>query len=124
MFDTIKVENDKLNSELDAYEFKDHFQTKDLNNLLEMYTLNNDGRLIHHKVRYEEVPEEERPYYGRADKKHLNWIGSIKSIPDGDEDVNYHGVLYFYSYTNDNVFVEVHAKFTDGTLDDFWITEK
>ncbi len=91
------------------------FQTKDLSCELEKFTINDDGRLIHHSVRYEEVPKAERPYPN--DDGILGFCGAIKSIPTGDVDLNFHGVLEFYDYNVDTKeWREFNAKFTDGKL--------
>lgn len=85
------------------------FQTKDLECLLERYTITVAGRLIHHAMRYEEVPLNERPY------QELPFIGCMRAIPTGYIDTNFHGVLEFYTY--DNCTKEswsYEAKFTDG----------
>lgn len=43
------------------------FQTKDFYNVMDIYTITKEGRLILHKKIYEEVPEEKRPYYGKEE---------------------------------------------------------
>ena len=85
------------------------FQTKSLDCLLERYTITGDGRLIHHAIRYEEVPESERPY------PEMPFIGCMRAVPTGDVDTNFHGLLEFYTYdsaTRESWSYE--AKFTDG----------
>jgi hypothetical protein len=85
------------------------FQTKDLECLLERYTITAAGRLIHHAVRYAEVPLSERPY------PEFSFIGCMRAVPTGDIDTNFHGMLEFYTYdsrTKESWSYE--AKFTDG----------
>jgi hypothetical protein len=85
------------------------FQTKDLECLLERYAITAAGRLIHHAVRYEEVPLSERP------DSELPFIGSLRAVPTGRIDTNFHGVMEFYTYddcTKESWSYE--AKFTDG----------
>lgn len=110
MFDYIKCEYPlpKEGAPVDGY------QTKDLENFMEDYTITKEGRLIHHTVRYEDVPEEERPYYNdpRWDKSPLlQMVGSIRSIPAGDVDMNYTGSVRFY-----NDPMEFQAIFVEGNL--------
>ena len=85
------------------------FQTKDLECLLERYTITAAGRLIHHAIRYEEVPLSERPY------PEFSFIGCVRAISTGDIDTNFHGMLEFHTY--DSLTKEswsYEAKFTDG----------
>lgn len=74
------------------------FQTKDLENLLDKYTITAGGKLIWHKESLERVPEEERPYYGtpRWDQPFGRLTGSLRSVPEGDEEIPYHGDIRFY----------------------------
>lgn len=69
------------------------FQTKDIDNDLDTYTITDGGRLIHHYREWEttpdsELPDPKRPFFGSIREK----AGSQKQI-----DKNYHGDLYFYS---------------------------
>lgn len=59
--------------------------------LLERYTITTSGRLIHHTVRYEDVPEEQPPY------PDMPFIGSIRSVPAGDVDTNFGKTVEFYT---------------------------
>jgi hypothetical protein len=94
------------------------FQTKDLDNLLERYTITTNGRLIHHTVRYEEVAERERPY------PEFPFIGCMRPIPAGDVDMNYHGMLEFYTYDcRTKESWSYKAKFTDGQCVDITCIE-
>lgn len=91
------------------------FQTKDFPEpYMERYTITGEGRLIAHRVRYEEVPLSERPYPNETG--FLKWAGSIKAVPIGDEDLKFHGFLYFYGFEDGGDFREFNAKFTDGKL--------
>jgi hypothetical protein len=58
-----------------------HFQTKDLDCLMDRYTITRDGRLLKKKA-----------------------------------EVQFHGMLNFYTYTDDDMWFEYDAKFTDGRL--------
>ena len=60
------------------------FQTKDLENYLGTYVIK-DGRLYERIYEYENVPEEERPYYGKPEcdeggpvfgRYYYTWSGS------------------------------------------------
>jgi hypothetical protein len=96
------------------------FQTKSLGPSMLLYTITEDGELFVRKERWEDVPEEERPYYGKPEwyGEHAGLyraIGSTKPIYEGEEKVNFHGVVNFYHY-EDDVWYEYNAKFTDGRL--------
>lgn len=68
------------------------YQTKDTEEqFLCHYTITEDGRLILHSERYEDVPENELPY------PDMPFIGSMRRIPTGDVPVDFHGALTFYT---------------------------
>lgn len=100
------------------------FQTKNLECLMDRYTITKDGRLILHKVRYELVPEEERKYYGTPewDESPLaQMLGMLRSVPVGDIDLQYHGEIIFYTSTGshedgDFRWYEYAARFNEGQL--------
>jgi hypothetical protein len=122
MFDEIRCEYPLP----DAIVQDETFQTKSFDRDMAHYTITADGRLIHHTVRWESVPEEERPYYGRPewDKPFFRVAGSIKTIPTGDSEVPYHGDVYFYTsrgepQTESFEWFEYQARFTAGKLQ--WI---
>jgi hypothetical protein len=101
------------------------FQTKSFERLLDRYTITGDGRLILHQVRYEEVPEEERPYYGTPEWEQgglFRLCGSMRAVPVGDVEVLFHGDIVFYTSLEDRPgrqWFEYRARFTDGRLQ--WI---
>ncbi|MGH3090684.1 MAG: hypothetical protein ACRDSJ_25675 [Rubrobacteraceae bacterium] len=100
------------------------FQTKDLECLLDKYTITASGLLILHREVWEPVPEEERPYYGSPEwEKPLGkWIGSMRSVPVGDEEIPHHGDIFFYdSFTmkgesGHRIWLEYRTRFTEGSL--------
>lgn len=100
------------------------FQTKSFENLLDKYTITTDGKLILHNEVWEPVPEEDRPYYGKPEwEKPLGaWVGSMRAIPAGDEEIPHHGDIYFYdvfrvrSEGGARVWLEYRARFTEGRL--------
>lgn len=96
------------------------FQTKDLENLLDDYTITEDGLLIHHVKEYEFVPEEERPYYGTEEWDNnpiVKTFGMLKSTSVCDERVNYNGDLLFYTFWPEtDGLVYYKASFIDGKL--------
>jgi hypothetical protein len=116
MFDTIKCYYPLPDERLQ----KEEFQTKDLENLLNDYTITEDGLLIHHVKEYELVPEEERPYYGTKewDKNPIvQVLGMFKSKFIYDEHVNYNGDLIFYTFNHKTSnLTEYKASFVDGVL--------
>ena len=104
---------------------KARFQTKNLENLLDEYTITAEGRLIHHCKEHEWVEDEE----------HLVG-GYMRPVKKWDEDCEYHGDLTFYTnnitshdgkghygVTADSderpLRFEYTARFTDGQLQ--WI---
>lgn len=98
----------------------DPFQTKSLECDMDHYTITRDGRIIHHKVRYETVPDEERPYFGKPewDRSELaRFCGAMRSIPDGDEYLNLTDTIRFYNSKGSEWF-EYSATFVDGKLID------
>lgn len=98
------------------------FQTKSFDCALDRYTITRDGRLILHQVRYEAVPEEERPYYGTPKWETMPFarmIGSLRSIPVGDIELPFHGDVIFYTSMGDGPDrerFEYRARFTEGRL--------
>lgn len=114
MYDHIKCEYPLPDKEVQ----KETFQTKDFDNVMEDYTITTSGVLIRHKTIWEPVPEEERPYYGKPEWNESPFFqiaGSIKTIPIGDEEIPYHGMVQFYTIYN-GTFYEYQAKFTDGLV--------
>lgn len=113
MFDYIRCEQPMPEGAPDV------FQTKDLDCMMDSYTITADGRLIKHQVRYEIVPEEERPYYNtpKWGNPMYTMCGSVKSIPIGDWDTNFHGDVQFYAMSRGRWWDFV-ALFKDGQLID------
>lgn len=94
----------------------DLFQTKDFDfPYMNHYTITAARRLVAHRVRYEEVPLSERPNPD-ADGL-LKWRGSVRAVPIGDEDLNWHGFLHFGHFDPiTKQSRQFRAKFTDGNL--------
>ena len=119
MFDQIRCEYPLPDSQVqDAV-----FQTKTFDSVLDDYTITRDGRLIHHTVEREVVPEHERPYYGKPEWERplFQILGSWKSIPTGDVEVPFHGDLIFYTSTGSQKdgnceFYEYQMRFTEGRV--------
>lgn len=116
MYDEIKCEYPLPDEDLQ----NEGFQTKDLENFMEQYTITKDGFLVLHKKTYEFVPEEERPYYGTKDWENnpiVRVFGSFKSTHTCDEHVEYDGDLMFYTIRlNTDEFVDYVATFDKGKL--------
>ena len=122
MFDEIKCEYPLPDPEVQD----EVFQTKNFENLMDCYTITQDGRLIKHEVRWESVPEEERPYYGTPDweKPFLRLMGSLKTVPVGDIEIPYHGDIRFYTSkeqegADKHKWYEYCVRFTEGRVQ--WI---
>ncbi len=111
------------------------FQTKDLENFLGTYVVK-DGRLYERIYEHDDVPEEERPYYGKPEwdeggpvfgKDFYRRSGSRRVVGHHDEDLEYHGDLIFYATQKDLGLAEEHraglasfrARFAEGDL--LWI---
>ena len=114
-------DNIKCNYTLpDEHMQEEGFQTKDLDNCLENYTITSSGTLVLHSVRYEEVPEEERHYYGTPEwdeKPLLRMAGCLRSIPTGEIEVCYDGPLTFYTCVIDENTYETMDAGNGGTID-------
>jgi len=98
----------------------DPFQTKSFECMMEHYTITKDGRIIHHTVRHESVPEEERPFYGteRWETSTLaRFCGAMRSVPTGDVYLNLTDTIRFYNSKGYEWF-EYSATFVDGKLVD------
>ena len=122
MFDEIKSEYPLPDSPIQ----NESFQTKCLDCLMQNYTITADGLLIHHTEKYECVPEEERPYFGKPEWETSfgKLCGSLKSVPTGDVEIAHHGDVFFYTSTGsgetgDYEWFKYQARFTDGRLQ--WI---
>lgn len=123
MYDEIICEHPLPKTGYKLPEGHDGWQTKDLENLLDRYTITADGGLLLHRVRHEDVPEQERPYYGTPewDGPLGGWVGSLRCVPDGDDEVPYHGDVRFYDAFRikggeGRVWIEFRARFTEGRL--------
>ena len=103
MFDYVKYKNQL-------------YQTKDFRNLMEIYTITENGRLVVDKTHLEIVPENERPYPNA--ESILKMAGMFKTIVDEkDVDLNYSGTINFYDFDSTiNQYIDYEAKFVDGTL--------
>lgn len=103
------------------------WQTKDTDaQYMEYYTITKEGRLIHHSVIYENVPENERPNWGKPEwetSKISQLLGCIRSVPIGDVDTNYHGDLHIGAMTEKQPyeFYDLIIRFTNGNVE--WIKE-
>ena len=105
------------------------FQTKDLNNLLDNYTISKDGQLFLLKEEYESVPEEQRPFYG-TDKWHGFWksAGSMKAVSSGLEEVDYTGKINFYNWGPEAIYLffdnsDIISYDFVGTFENGWLVE-
>lgn len=86
------------------------FQTKDLNNMLELYTITPDGMLM---VKHEE----------RRRVNDESWMDDEGMVRQWDERVLYHGDIIFYTDGDtpeshgERVWLEYRARFSHGLLD-------
>ena len=116
LFDIIKCEYPLPDPEIQDVEF----QTKTFNGgCMDQYTITKKGKLIFHKTDWIDVPEEERPFYGRPewDKHKISRAcGSIKQIHIGDMIIKYHGIINMYTHTADEKWYEYNIEFTKGEV--------
>lgn len=94
------------------------FQTKDFDNVMDIYTIDCNGRLIHHNFFYETVPEEERPFYGKPEWKDplFRFFGSLRRVSLGDRFMyDFSGDVRFYTAIH-NRWYEYFAKFENGIM--------
>lgn len=121
MFDQVIIEYDKIKEDISKYNYGYEFNTKSLENCMFKYTINKDGRLILHKTIYENVPDEQRPFYGTNEWPKFSFIGSIKEVDVGLEDTNYHGWINIYSAReiSSGLYLVLDIKFTDGVVNSY-----
>jgi hypothetical protein len=120
MFDSIKC-NYPLPLPLDIVDvlpdvYDQEFQTKDLDNVLEVYYLNEDGSLHERKRKYEWVDDDSAFLKGYMD------VVEEQIVPS-----NFHGVLNFYCYetvyaskdrtSGLDIGIDYLAKFTNGIVE-------
>jgi hypothetical protein len=96
--------------------YDQEFQTKDLENLLDLYYLNEDGTLYWRKQQYEWVDDDNVFLKGYMD------VVGEEIVP-----TNFHGVLNFYCYETvhedessdkaKDISIDYLAKFTNGKLE-------
>ena len=119
MFDEIRMEYPVPDSEV-----QDHwFQTKDFHCIMDRYTVSKDGRLIHHKVRYERATEQSDADKSSSerDKKPIWEWPSLVEVPLGDEDINYHGDIRIITClesddSDDRISYQYLVRFTEGIV--------
>jgi hypothetical protein len=117
MFDEIRCEyplQDPAHNKLS-------FQTKDLENVLDNYTITKEGRLLREAYDAEWVEEDPAVVAKKKAEGRLCFGGHIKRSNIRMEDQNYHGYITFYDNIKgkdgaEDEWVEYKAKFTDGTL--------
>jgi hypothetical protein len=90
------------------------FQTKDLQSLMETYTITADGRLVRSRTDWEWI-ENSSSFFG----------GGLYPIPGSErtDDIPFHGDLTFYGDVKDGIFRNYVARFTEGKLSRMWYTD-
>lgn len=105
MFDSIRIEC-SLPEWIDP---SIEFQTKGLDNLLDVYRITPEKRLLHETYTVED----------HSDPNATRWMrlsGSMTRIPSGWVDMNYHGYLEFHGISSTGEWFQYNAKFTDGVM--------
>lgn len=102
------------------------FQTKDLENCLEKYTITEEGYLV------ENVEEYEYTYYTKEEKKTKKlkpWdiVKEQKIIKQYTKNVNFHGKITFYEILKfsetEDIWIDFDAYFVYGKLDKIELTK-
>ena len=90
----------------------DHWQTKDGPGEMGLLVITKAGRLMVEEAHSEEIPEEDRTYYGKPEWRQASFYrlcGSIRRVVDRVVDANHHGEVRFYSVDD-----EYSAIFVNG----------
>ncbi len=119
LYDTIQFPEGFELEGLDGDPSEYEWQTKSIGRPdMTTYRLTEDGRLLEEQWHYEEVPEEQRPYYGDDkwdEDDFYKAVGCLNRIHDGWEDTELHGNIRCCK-TTDEGWRDYHLKFTDGEL--------
>jgi hypothetical protein len=109
MFDYIRVE--VLLPDQTEVDSEKEYQTKDLESLMEDYTITADGKLLRTQCDYE----------WKEDGSHFLG-GFLQEIPHSKKvtEVPFHGDIRFYGDMKGNVFRDYIARFTEGKLTRIW----
>lgn len=121
MFDYLIVEFPLPENAPDWIDETTLWQTKGTpSQYMETYVITKEGRLIHRSVRYEAVPDEERPYWGKPEWEtgFGKFCGMMKSVDTGEVDTNYHGDLHIGAMTNTlpYEFYNCVVRFNNGSV--------
>jgi hypothetical protein len=122
LFDHVRIE-DELDIALlgfDGDPTNIDWQTKTFSfPMMDVYKITMNGRLFTENAHYESVPEEERlgndEVGGEVNEGWQKGWRSRRKIHDGWTDTEYHGILEFHHYADDESYA-YEAKFTDGDL--------
>lgn len=130
MYDTISVKKElplpqeisHLNIDWKNYDF----QTKDLENCMTAYVIQEDGRLLEHIVEREYIPWTEEEKKAKKLKSWNLWKDVIKKS-ERYEEVPFHGTIAFYAYEKFNseldFWLDFKAYFIYGKLDKIELVE-
>lgn len=122
LFDHVRIEDglDIALPEFDGDPTTIDWQTKTFSfPMMDVYKITMNGRLFTEDAHYESVPEEERPgddeAGGGVNEGWQKGWESRRKVHDGWTDTEYHGILEFHHYADDESYA-YEAKFTDGDL--------
>jgi hypothetical protein len=89
-----------------------NWQTKDLQNTMDVFVVSKDGQLIHRKTKIVEAPE--RKFW------------PFKAIPDGEEVIDFHGDIFVSSSpsSENREFVEMRIRATHGKLEEIKLIDE
>jgi hypothetical protein len=97
----------------------DGWQTKNGPCEMGTVTITADGRLLFEDAHHENVPEEERPYYGKPQwfekdgvtPSFFSFAGCMRRVVDAQVEQPFHGDVNFYNDSESYI-----ARFTEGRL--------
>jgi hypothetical protein len=97
------------------------FQTKDFECALWQYKITADGRLVCYPRRLETNPDwiDDPTNNGFS-----RYFGSMRSVPEPDYEIDFHGDVYFYTHERENpanqmdygTLITFRARFTEGRV--------
>lgn len=118
MFDDVRCERVMP----DGYDARGRvaFQSKDFECQMVEYRISGEGRMLQPIYRCEDVPKAGRPYPNAEDGTLQSIYGSVRTVYEKWHDMNYHGIVNFYTYDSDGkgggTWHGYNAKFTEGQL--------
>lgn len=109
LFDDVKIDYPLPEPAHNGYDY----QTKDLECLMQRYTITEDGRLLQHAFHLEVVPGETRKIFGSE-------VSALTRVEDGDVEIPHHGDVFVYTsragVPTPEGWIEYRVRFTEGRV--------